>query len=222
MKTFITVSLIIHVFAGSVALLSGAGAILFRKRVKIHRQFGKIYFWCMSVVFITALYVSVYKQNYVLLFIAIFTYHACLTAYRSLKLKKLHAGQKPLFADWLIEGLNILANLGLCTIAAVLLLRANYQWAAITFVFGTFGIRGSISNLKRLRGKVSISNYWLLAHIRGMLGSYIGGLTAFLVNNNRWIGMPDVFAWLAPTMVLLPFIFYEVSVMKKKGHNLAA
>lgn len=215
MELFIKISLIIHVAAGCIALLSGLGAILFRKKVKVHRPFGKIYFWCMTTIFVTSLYLSVYRQNYFLLFIGLFTYHATITAYRSLKLKKLHQGQKPLFWDWLIEALNISANVGLLVLAVILYTKNEMQWAIICTSFGLVGLRGSYSNLKRLRGKVRGVNYWLLAHIGGMLGSYIGAITAFTVNNNRWMHIPNVIAWLGPTIILVPFIFYELARANK-------
>jgi uncharacterized membrane protein len=222
MEIFIRISLIIHVIAGSLALLSGLGAILLRNKVKLHKPFGKFYFWCMTVIFVTALYLSVFRQNYFLLFIAIFTYYSCLTAFRSLKLKKLHTGQKPMAVDWLIEGLNGAANIGLVVLGIILFTKDEMQWTIITVSFGLLGLRSGFTNIKRLRGKVNMSNYWLLAHIGGMLGSYIGAITAFLVNNNRWIGMPQVMAWLAPTVILVPFIFYEIGRHKKLGKKLAA
>jgi hypothetical protein len=176
----------------------------------------------MTVIFVTAIYVSVYKQNYFLLFIGIFTYYSCLTAFRSLKLKKLHAGQRPMGIDWLIEALNGGANIGLITLGIILLSKGEIQWTIITVSFGLLGLRSGYTNVNRLRGKVNISNYWLLTHIGGMLGSYIGAITAFLVNNNRWIGMPQVVAWLAPTIILVPFIIYELGRHKKLGKRLAA
>jgi hypothetical protein len=221
MEVFIRISLIIHVIAGSLALLSGLGAIILRNKVKLHKPFGKFYFWCMTVVFVTALYVSVYRQNYFLLFIAIFAYYSCLTAFRSLQLKKLHMGQKPLRIDWIIEGLNGTANVGLIVLGIILLTQGEMQWTIITVSFGLLGLRSGFTNIRRLRGKVSHSNYWLLTHIGGMLGSYLGAITAFLVNNNRWMGMPQVVAWLAPTVILVPFIFYEVGRHKKLGKKLS-
>ena len=221
MEVFIRISLIIHVIAGSLALLSGLGAIVLRNKVKLHKPFGKFYFWCMTVVFVTALYISVYRKNHFLLFIGIFTYYSCLTAFRSLKLKKLHMGQKPMTIDWIIEALNGAANLGLVVLGIILLTQGEMQWTIITVSFGLIGLRSGLTNVKRLRGKVGMSNYWLLTHIGGMLGSYIGAITAFLVNNNRWMGMPQVVAWLAPTIILVPFIFYEIGRHKKLGKKLS-
>lgn len=218
MKTFILVSIIVHVTAGCLALLAGLAAILLRNNVKKHRPFGKIYFWCMTVVFVTAIYVSVYRNNVFLFCVAFFTYYSCLTAYRSLKLKKLHAGQQVPKTDWLIEALFGLVHVGMIVFGITLFTDGNTEFGIITMIFGALGLRANYLNIKRLRGNITYSNYWLLMHISGMLGSYIGAITAFLVNNNaRWIHMPHMVAWLGPTVMLAPLIIYEVNRFKKKA-----
>lgn len=216
METIITVSRIIHIAAGTLALLCGLGAILSRKKIKRHRPFGLIYFWCMTVIFVTSFYLSIYRGNLFLLFIGIFTFHASYTALRSLKLKELHLGQKPLTRDWLIEIFNISANLGLIGIALFYITHGNAQFGIISVVFGMIGLRGSFSNIKRLRGKIKMANYWLITHISGMLASYIGAVTAFTVNNSRWLRLPDVVLWLGPSVVLVPFIIYETNKFKNR------
>ncbi len=226
MEIFIRISLIIHVTAGSLALLSGLAAILLRKNVKRHRPAGRIYFWCMTVVFVTATYISVYRGNVFLFCVAFFTYYSCITAFRSLKLKKLHIDQKPHWVDWGIEVLFGLTHVGFVCFGVLLLIGKSQtmssdelkQFGIICLVFGILGLNGNRQNIKRLRGNVEHSNYWLLAHIGGMLGSYIGAVTAFMVNNNnRFIHLPQIVAWLGPAVLLVPLIIYEVNKFKKKS-----
>ena len=221
METFIRISLIVHVAAGCLALLSGLAAILLRNNVKRHRPAGRIYFWAMTVVFVTAVYVSVAHGNLFLFCVAFFTYYACLTAYRSLKLKKLHAGQRPHWFDWTTEVLFGLMHIAFVSYGLILLVRGVTDFGIICLLFGALGLRGNHVNTKRLRGIVEHSNYWLLSHIGGMLGSYIGAITAFLVNNNnRWLHMPQLVAWLGPTFLLVPLIAYELNKYKKKAQVL--
>lgn len=87
MKTIILIAIIIHVVAGIGALLSGATAILLRKNTPKHKPIGRIYFWCMTVIFITGIFLSVAKELLFFFFIAIFTYYSVLIAYRALRLK---------------------------------------------------------------------------------------------------------------------------------------
>jgi multisubunit Na+/H+ antiporter MnhF subunit len=209
--------LIIHIVGGSVALLSGLLAIIFRNNVKKHKPIGKIYFWAMTVIFFSAIFMSVYKSNIFLFCVSFFTYYACLTAYRSLKLKKLHLDQKPNQFDWAIEVFFGLMHIGFIIFAIMVLRGPNMAMGIISMVFGVLGIRGNYVTLQRFRKKLVYKNYWLLAHIGGMLGSYIGAITAFTVNNGRWLPAPDLVLWLGPTVFLVPLIIFETNKHQKKA-----
>ncbi len=217
MERLFEIILIIHIIAGSLALLAGLSAILFRNKIKWHRPSGIIYFWCMSIIFVSATYMSIYHSNIFLLCVSFFTYYSAITAYRSLSLKKLHLQQEPGKLDWTIEIFFGLIHIAFVTYAIFLLLNGNQVGGIISLVFGLLGIRGNFSTIARLRKKLEWKNYWLLAHISGMLGSYIGALTAFLVNNSQYVHLPSIVLWLGPTVVFVPLIFYEISVHKKKS-----
>lgn len=207
--------LICHVIAGGIALLSGVGAIVFRNKVNIHKKFGIVYFWAMTFIFFSAIYLSVLKSNIFLFCVAFFSYYQCLVAFRSLKLKKIHIGEKPRLVDWLVEIFFGIVHVGFIAFACWQLMLQNYSYGIVSFIFGVIGIRGNLSTIKRLRGNIVYKNYWLQAHAGGMIGSYIGAITAFTVNNNRWIHIPELVAWLGPTVVLVPFISFEIKKLKK-------
>lgn len=217
MESLVLTSRIIHVLAGSLALISGLLAIIFRNRVKLHKPVGKIYFWCMTVIFFTSTFMSLYKNNMFLLCIGFFTYYSCITAYRSLKLKKLHINQSPSKFDWFIEIVFGLTHIGFVCFAIYLLLHQKTTFGIISLVFGLIGLRGNQTTINRFRKKLVYKNYWLLAHIGGMLGSYIGALTAFLVNNYKIVPLPPIVLWLGPTVFLVPLIAYEINKHQKKS-----
>jgi uncharacterized membrane protein len=208
---------IIHIVAGTLALLSGLLAIVFRNRVKIHKPIGKIYFWCMSIIFFSAIYMAFVKTNVFLFCVAFFTYYACLTAYRALRLKKLHLDQKPTYFDWAIEIFFGGMHIAFVLFAIVQLIKGQTTLALVSLVFGLFGIQGNLNTIKRFRKKLVFKNYWLLAHIGGMLGSYIGAITAFTVNNSAHIPLPQIVLWLGPTAFLVPFIIYELRKHERKA-----
>ena len=222
METTFFIILIIHIVAGTLSLLSGLGAIIFRNKVKIHRPFGKVYFWSMTVIFVSAIYMSIVHSNIFLFCVSFFTYYSCLTAYRSLKLKKLHVEQNPAKIDWAIELFFGLMNVAFVVLAILLLNGPNKNFGIISLVFGLIGVRGNYINIKRLRKKLVYKNYWLLAHIGGMLGSYIGAITAFVVNNSRVIPLPNIVLWLGPACFLVPLIIFEVKKHEKKAGKFAA
>ena len=64
LEQFIKYSLLVHVIAGCVSLLAGLGAIIFRNKIKQHRPFGSVYFWSMTVVFVTSLYFKRRARNW--------------------------------------------------------------------------------------------------------------------------------------------------------------
>ncbi|HRH12268.1 MAG TPA: DUF2306 domain-containing protein [Bacteroidia bacterium] len=217
MTELIKIFLIIHVAAGSVALLAGLIAIFLRNKVKLHRPAGKVYYWAMTVVFITAVFISLVKGNVFLFCVAVFTYYSCLTAYRSLRLKKLHLDQRPMWYDWVIEVVFGLIHIGF-VVFALMKIGKHPEFGIIALVFGLIGVNGNITTIKRFRAKnFKHKNYWLLAHIGGMLGSYIGAFTAFIVNNGNHIPAPPIVLWLGPTVLLVPFMMYELNIHKKKG-----
>lgn len=221
MDTFFLTIKFTHIIAGSLSLLCGLFAILFRNKVKWHKPFGFIYFCCMTVIFFSSTFMSIFKSNIFLLCVGFFTYYSAITAFRSLKLKKLHLDQNPSWIDWSIEIVFGIVHICFVAYAIKLLINEYYTAGIISLVFGLIGLRSNQTTLKRLNKKLGYKNYWLLAHIGGMLGSYIGALTAFLVNNSRLVPLPNIVLWLGPTAILVPFIFYEIGKHKKKSSKIA-
>lgn len=217
MESVIKILLVLHIAAGTVSLISGLFAIILRNKVKWHRHAGLIYFWGMSVVFVTAVVISTAHSNVFLFCVAFFTYYSCLTAYRSLRLKKLHLDQKPTLFDWSIEVFFGLMHIAFVFFSGYLFFSGNHSFAIISLVFGLLGLRGNQVTLARFRKKLVYRNYWLLAHIGGMLGSYIGAVTAFVVNNAARIPVPDVLLWLGPAGFLVPLIAFEIKKYEKKA-----
>ncbi|WP_097158837.1 DUF2306 domain-containing protein [Bacillus oleivorans] len=67
---------------------------------------------------------------------------------------------------------------------------------------------------------------WLRIHIRGMLGSYIGIVTATLVVNVHQIPilneLPPLVFWFLPTIIGTPFIFYVLQKYGPKKGNISS
>lgn len=206
----------IHIISGGCALLTGLFAIIFRNKTKIHRPFGISYFWSMTIIFFTSVFMSIFHWSPFLLAVGFFTYYSCITGYRSLRLKQIHLEQKPLKFDWFLE-------VFFGTIHVLFLLFGIYSLSTnettlgiISIVFAIFGLRGNWENYQRLSGKITLKKYWLIAHIGGMMGSYIGAVTAFTVNNYKIIPLPSIVLWLGPTAFLVPFIIYETRKYTRK------
>lgn len=64
MKNFIQYILYLHFLVGSIALLNGALAISSQKGRQLHRKAGSIYFWAMTLVFITGIIMADYIATF--------------------------------------------------------------------------------------------------------------------------------------------------------------
>ena len=55
---------------------------------------------------------------------------------------------------------------------------------------------------------------WLKVHIGNMCGSYIGAITAFVVNQGEYIPLPPIVLWLGPTVIIVPILLAETRKVK--------
>ncbi len=73
---FIVIFLLgIHIACGFTSLFSAFGALLSSKGQSRHRQFGRLFFYAMTCVFVTAIPLSIIKNNLFLFLVAIFSYY---------------------------------------------------------------------------------------------------------------------------------------------------
>lgn len=208
----------LHIVAGALALTCGTAAFLLRNKTEIHRWFGKFYFWSMAAIAVTSLAMGLYHQKWFLFMVAIFTFHSAFTAYRSLYLTNLHKDQKAQPWDWFIEALTAAGCLFLVGYALYAAAHEAVQLAIICLVFGGLGLRFVLNNVLRYLGRIKYKQYAMLQHVTGMLGSYAGAWTAFLVTNNHKWHMPDLVAFLLPTVIVTVLIVRERARYRKMGY----
>lgn len=209
MEKWLSFLMIAHIIGGAIALLSGIIPMVVAKGNNIHRLFGKIFFFGMTVVFITGFTVSLIKNIPFLFLISIFSYYLVATGYRSLYLKKLGRGQQPAIVDWVLNIVSGLFMLGMIVWGIYLIANGAVEMGIVSLVFGSIGTRGVIKMVRGFIKPTPSKTGWIEGHISGMVGGYIAAVTAFMViNNERYIGLPMVAAWLLPTALLVPYIVY--------------
>ena len=96
--------LCIHITCGFAALLSAFGAIASRKGQLKHRLFGRCFFYSMTGVFITAIPLSLIKENLFLFLIAIFSYYLAFSGWRYAKNRSGIPGKIDFIMTWLMFG----------------------------------------------------------------------------------------------------------------------
>lgn len=210
--------LILHIVGGSVGLLTGMLNILRKKGDKNHQLIGKVFFISMLSTGTSSLVLSYLHPNYFLLMVGVFTLYMVISGQRYLLLKKKDKADSKLI-EWTITILMLVAGLLFVGIGLITLLKSNL-FGLVFLSFGGLGLLFVRQDFKNYNNKTTLENFWLLAHLQRMTGSFIAALTAFLVvnaNNFPYL-IPSFVYWLLPTLILTPLIIqwsrkYEI---KKK------
>lgn len=189
----------IHIAGGTSALIVGLGAMLTKKGSTVHRNFGKVYFWSMTAVFIGALATAIGHHKDFLLMVAFFSYYMTVRGYRILSLKKLNTGQKPAWIDWtitVIAGTFILFLLGWGVYVAL----QGIGMGIVGIVFGAIGSSFLIQDVKSFFQPPREKMHWWFTHLGSMGGSYISAVTAFVVVNIEFEQFNWVL-WVLPAVI---------------------
>lgn len=211
MEGTIQYTLYMHILVGSIALLTGAIAIFSRKGMEFHRATGKIYFWAMTLVFITGIIVAGYRYNRFLFLIAFLSYYSVFSGVRFLKLKNLHKNQKAKWYDWAAGIINGVANVVFIGLGLYYLFKVNNNLTGslLSIGFGIGGLLITYANLKPFIVQPKKAYHWYLAHNGNMMGGYIATLTAFLSTMvTRFELMNPFLAFALPSLIGIPSLLF--------------
>ena len=210
--------LIIHVAAGVISLVTGLISILSLKGSKVHKKSGKIYFYSMTIVFVTAIIIASYRFNRFLFLIAFLSYYSVFTGVRKLRLKNLHKNQKPKWYDWTAGIINGIANLFFIGLGIYYSIENGFfsGGALLSVGFGIGGLLISYVNLKPFIIKPNKSYHWYLSHIGIMFGGYIATSTAFLSTLiSKYEIMNPFLGFALPSIIGVPLLIYWINKTEK-------
>jgi len=200
MKTALNIALIIHIISGFIALVTGFISMITSKGGKRHRFTGKIFFYAMTGVFITATFISIGKNLVFLFMVGFFSYYLACAGYRRLRLKKLHLQQKPAFIDWVVSLVGILAGLAL-VIFSITWFREKGAWGIVPLSFGSFCFLSGIQDLSSFFYAPKDKQHWIVSHGVRMGASFAATVTAFTVVNVN-IGYYNWVLWVLPGVLI--------------------
>jgi hypothetical protein len=194
--------LIVHIFAGTIALSSALVAIGTKALDLGHRWHiyaGTTFFLAMILIFVTALPMALIRRSAFLVLISIFSLYLVLRGWR---IARNRVGT-PNALDWVTSGVMAVAAVGMVITGGLLIGRGD-TLGIVLLAFGALGAVLSWIDAKQyrvgsLRGKERI-----VQHLNRMLAATIATLTAFAVINIRieaWY-----LVWLAPTVLITPII----------------
>jgi uncharacterized membrane protein len=207
--TYLRILLALHIGCGVLAFVCAPVALATAKGGKTHRRWGKIYFWAMTGVAITALILSFALPIFFLAMVAVFSFYSAFAAYRILYLKDLYKGKRPKAWDWFAATITVLSS---CLLFAMgflepqmmgvgLIQVAGHTVSIVSIVFGIIGTRLGLSSIYRFVYPPKEKMFWWFGHLQGMIASYIAAMTAFsAVNLSHWptiVGVPAISIWTA-------------------------
>lgn len=201
-----------HVMAGVVSLVTAPIAMAVSKGGKAHRISGKIFFWSMVWIFISALVLGITHWKPFLLMVSVLSFYLVYSGYRTLDQKQLSQGKGVEWYDWAIAIGCALCMLSFLAWSVYLMFLGN-----AVFLFTFFSIGGLFSiyaEVKAYVKKPERKHRWLLNHIGRMMGGFIAALTAFSTNVLTF--MPGLWQWLWPTIIGTPLIIYWIRMYRKK------
>lgn len=193
-----------HIAAGGTALLSGFAAIVTAKGNKVHKRSGKLYFYAMLLVALSAFIISTIKSNVFLLAISIFSFYLTYFGYRVLK----NRSAKFVWYDWVVIVFST-AN------AFYMVYTQNIVLVAFGLILVMLVSRNVLAQLSGEEKLKEARKLRMVAHSGNMLGSYIATVTAFTVVNINFVN-PGWIVWLLPTALGLPAIMYYNRKLKSK------
>ena len=191
----------IHIVAGFCSLFAAFGAILTKKGQTWHVRSGRVFFWGMVVIFVTALPMTLLRPNLFLFLVAIFSFYQALTGWRTARNR---TGQ-PAWIDWAAAGLMTAAGAGMLIFGFVLLVSGEMM-GLVLLAFGGLGGGFGLYDWRQFRRKPLTGKRRIAVHLTRMLGGTVATVTAFVVTNFQF--SPPVVLWLAPTAVFVPLIVY--------------
>jgi uncharacterized membrane protein len=205
----------VHIAAGSTAFVMAPLALLAAKGGKAHRRWGKVYFWSMAVVALTAIVLALYRPVLFLALVAVFSFYAAFSAYRVLFHKNLPRGEKVTWPDWGAAIFTFAASLILALLGAFKpVLVRNLSIPSI--VFGIIGMWLAAKSIWQFVYPPKEKMFWWYEHLGNMLASYIAAWTAFsLTTIGRYVHGGWVI-WVLPTAIGIPAIALTTAYYKRK------
>ena len=196
----ISILLVIHIFAGVIALLSATLSLSTEKGKKLHVLSGKSYFWAMVLIFLTAIPMSIINSNIFLFLVAIFSFHLAFSGMRFARNRK----GIPARIDLIAVNFMFLSGAGMWILAIIFVINNNSQFITL-IVFGFLALSLGYGDFRVFKNETAKGKERIAKHLTNMMGGTIAIVTAVLVVNPPTD--PEWVWWILPTFLITPLIF---------------
>lgn len=215
MDAFIKFLIFSHVAAGMISLITAPVSMAVAKGGTVHRIAGKIFFWSMFYIVVTALILGTIHEKIFLLMVSVLSFYLVYSGYRTLYQKQIHLGKGVMWCDWAVAIVCGLFMLSFLVWSIDVMMQGGNVILFLFFSLG--GLYSIITEVKRYIRKPDSKHGWLFNHIGRMVGGFIAAVTAFSTNVLTF--MPGLVQWLWPTLIGTPLIIYWIRTYRKKLDN---
>ena len=198
--------LVIHIAAGSIALLTALAALVTAKGGTIHVRAGRVYAIGMTLIFLTAVPLAILGADVFLLLIAFFSFYLIFAGWRFAR----NRSRRPQPMDWVAVAIMGLTGLAMWGYAVALGVSGSGQWVTM-LAFGSIAVALSVAdglffNQGRSGRRRPAPYLRIQRHLTNMMAGTIATVTAVMVVN---VSMDPVWVpWLLPTVVITPLIVW--------------
>ena len=198
--------LVIHIAAGSVALLTAFVALVTAKGGVIHVRAGRVYAIGMTLIFLTAIPLAILGASVFLLLIAFFSFYLVFAGWRFAR----NRSRRPQPVDWIAVAILGLTGVAMWGYAVVLALSGAGNWITLV-AFGFIAVALSVAdglffNRGRSGRRRPAPHLRIQRHLTNMMAGTIATITAVMVVNVST--NPVWLPWLLPTIVITPLIIW--------------
>lgn len=210
---WVTILVWLHVAGALATLATGPIAMLTRKGGKNHRLAGKIFFWAMFDIFVTAIALLFNRFTIFLLIITVFSFYGALTGYRALYRKKGKADvtllDRGAAVVTLVAGVTFLIWGAAVLFGLFPSFPAAYGGLGLGFGYIITGM--ARQDLVSFRGAPFNKRWWWYYHMDRMCGAYIATVTALMVQTvSPRLGDIGWVTWIAPALIGVPLVNYWI------------
>ncbi len=196
-----TILLAIHIGAGSLALLTALVAVVTAKGGRRHVISGRVYAIAMTVVFLTAVPLSLLGADLFLLLIAFFSFYLVFAGWRFARNRR----GIPQAVDWAATAIMVSTGMGMGIYAGTLFGGGDPQWVTMS-LFAAIALALGVADALYHRLRRATGGRRIARHLTNMLAGTIATVTAVLVVNVAT--NPPWLAWILPTLVIAPVIVW--------------
>ncbi len=131
MEIITTAFLAAHIAMGTTALICGAIALSTLKGGGIHKRVGRVYFWSMFGVLVTAMALAILRPNLFLFLLAIFSFYMAFSGTRRTRMKQPAKPGVIAPLDWTIGIVTLITGTGMIAVSLIDVTTFALHWNPI-------------------------------------------------------------------------------------------